>query len=201
MKAFLVNLALFCTFTSSSPEAIDSRTIKTPVTKPARVGQIFIVGNDRTKMMVILHQVHFYPGMTIDWSEIRQAEKNLARLGIFKCSPDGVVRPWIAVRDNSQNPDSEYKEVYIYVEEDDTGGVSLKHGLNAKGDWVFHLVVEERNLDPWRLPTNSEDLMSGRAFRGAGLAIGVDFQLTVPLSPICRPFVTLTGKWPASLGY
>ena len=45
--------------------------------RPARVGQIFIVGNDRTKMNVILRQVGLYPGQILSYPEIRLAEKNL----------------------------------------------------------------------------------------------------------------------------
>jgi len=200
MKAFLVNLALCCSFTSSPHETVDSRTVRVPVEKPARVGCIFIIGNQRTQMSVILNQVGLYPGQTFSKQQIYRAEMKLTRLGIFKFSPIDGIRPTIEARANLQNPDSEFKDIYIHVEEDDTGRASLKHGLNAKGDWVLQLAVEERNLDPWRLPTSIADFKDGEAFRGAGLAIGVDFQLTVPLSPICKPFVTLTGKWPVSLG-
>ena len=122
---------------------------------------------------------------------LRRATQNLARLRIVKDAPH------IEVVNNPQNPESEYKDVYIYVEEDETALASLKYGLNAKGDWVFHLVLEERNLDPFRFPNSSEDYAEGRAFRGAGWAVGVDFQLTVPLTPVCKPFVTCGGKWRA----
>ena len=68
---------------------------------PARVGQIYIIGNDRTMMNVILRQVGLYPGQVLSYPEIRLAEKNLARLGIFKSSPEGGGEPTIIeVEDN-----------------------------------------------------------------------------------------------------
>src|SRR5205085_10861259 len=99
--------------------------------KPARVGQIFVIGNDRTKMNVILRQVGLYPGQVLSYPEIRLAEKNLARLNIFKSSPDGAVRPTIEVRDNPQCPDSEFKDVIIRVEEDNTGSLLFGVGVNS----------------------------------------------------------------------
>jgi outer membrane protein assembly factor BamA len=197
MQAFIVNLALVCSFTSSSQEAIDQTTVKTPMKTPhPKVGQILIVGNDRTKMSVILDQVALYPGQLLSYPELRIAERNLAQMGIFKCSPDGAVRPTIEVTDGLGGPDSEYKDVIIHVEEDDTGTASLKSGLNSEGEWVLHLVVEERNFDPFRFPCDLEDLTSGRAFRGAGLTIGLDFQLKVPVFPLRAPCASLVSKLP-----
>jgi outer membrane protein assembly factor BamA len=195
MNALLINLVLVCSFSDSPQEAIDATIVKTPVKEPqVRIGQIFVTGNDRTKMSVILDQVGLYPGQTLSYPMIRQAEKNLARLGIFKYLPT------ITVRDCKENPASEYKDVFIRVEEDNTTHASLKHSRNAKGDWVIHLVVEERNFDPWCFPRNIDDIMKGNAFRGAGLTIGVDAQLTVPLSPLSVPYVTLVAKLPDSRG-
>jgi outer membrane protein assembly factor BamA len=196
MNAVVVSLACFCSFTSTSNDASDA-TVKAPPKKPeARVGQIYIIGNERTKMSVILDQVGMYPGQSVSFWQICRAEFKLARLGIFKCTPDGAVRPKIEVVSNPQNPESVYKDVYIHVQEDHTGRASLKHGLNAKGEWVLHFVVEERNLDPWRWPTSREDLLSGNAFRGAGLKVGVDCQFKVPVWPIRAPSVSLKAMLP-----
>jgi len=202
MKVLLVSVALLCSGTNSLREGIDSSTIKVPVEKkekkPARVGQIFVIGNTRTRMSVILRQFGLFLGQVLDYSEIRRAERNLARLNIFRCSPDGAVRPTITVVDGPEGPDSEFKDVIIKVEEDNTGVASLKSGLNSKGEQVIRVVIEERNFDPLRFPTSAEDLLSGRAFRGAGLSIGLHLEVKLAPRPLSVPSVSLGVKLPVT---
>ena len=55
---------------------------------PARVGQIFIVGNERTRQNVILRQLPLYPGQVLDLPRPAQlAERNLARLEHLRRQP------------------------------------------------------------------------------------------------------------------
>src|SRR5262249_5795493 len=131
-------------------------------------------------------------------SEILRAERNLARLNIFRCSPDSAVRPIIIVQDGPEGPDSEYKDVIIKVDEDNTGIASLKRGLNSKGEWVIRVVVEERNFDPFRFPTSGEDFLSGRAFRGAGLAVGLHLEVKIASRSLSAPSVSVGVKLPVS---
>lgn len=196
MKTCIVGLALLCLGSGSSREANDAATVKIAPPRCLRVGQLIIVGNTRTKQSVILDQVGLYPGQILTAAEIRAAEKRLARLGIFKCSPDGAVRPSIDVVDDPNCPNSVYKDVIIHIEEDNTAQVRFKPGFDPKGAWVFQILVEEKNFDPFRWPNSTEDIVEGRAFRGAGLAVGVDFRLTVPLYPVRAPSVFLRITMP-----
>jgi outer membrane protein assembly factor BamA len=199
MTVLLVSAALLCSGADSPREGIDSSTVKAPTEKkPLRVGQIFVIGNTRTKMSIILDQVRLYPGQVLDFSEIRRAERNLARLSIFRCSPDGAVRPTITVVDGPEGPDSVYKDVIIKVDEDNTGTASLKCDSDSKGERVIRVVVEERNFDPLRFPTSVEDLLSGRTFHGAGLAIGLHLEVKIAHGPLSAPSVSLGVKLPVS---
>jgi tetratricopeptide (TPR) repeat protein len=63
-----------------------------------QVGQIVIVGNERTPQNVILQSIPFSPGQIISDTDLRRAEANLAKLDIFDdgsmvevLDPDGVV--------------------------------------------------------------------------------------------------------------
>src|SRR5207245_507667 len=98
-----------------------------------RVGQIFIVGNERTRQDVILRQVRLYPGQVLSEADLRAAEKKLRRLNLFECKPDGSVRPTITVRDNPADPDSPYKDVLISVQEANTGSLMFGVGVNSSG--------------------------------------------------------------------
>jgi outer membrane protein assembly factor BamA len=197
MNVLLV-AALLCPATDAGREPLDSTTMRTPrkENSPCRVGNIFIIGNTRTKMSVILEQVDLYPGQILIYPEIRIAERNLRRLNIFKNTPDGATRPTIIVEDMPGDPDGEYKDVIIKVEEDETFGTSLKCGVNIRGDCVIRMSFEERNFDPFRFPTSCDDLFSGNAFRGAGLHVGVNIDLKLISWPMISPSISLGVKLP-----
>jgi outer membrane protein assembly complex protein YaeT len=135
---------------------------------PAYVGQIFIIGNERTRQNVILRQVPLYPGQLLTYPDLRAAERNLARLGIFDSSPDGAVHPTVTAVDNPQNPDSPYKDIQITVQEANTGSLLFGLGVNSDAGLTGSIVFNERNFDIARPPTSLDDLLSGTAFRGAG---------------------------------
>ncbi|MFM7151900.1 MAG: outer membrane protein assembly factor BamA, partial [Gemmataceae bacterium] len=135
---------------------------------PSRVGQVFIVGNERTKQNVILRQVPLYPGQVLSFPAMREAERNLARLNIFETSPDGSVRPTVSVLDNPLDPDSPYKDVLVSVQEASTGSLMFGLGVNSDSGLTGSIVLNERNFDITKIPTSFDDFLNGTAFRGAG---------------------------------
>jgi outer membrane protein assembly complex protein YaeT len=136
--------------------------------RPAVAGQVIIIGNDRTADNVILRQLPIYPGQVLTFPDLRQAERNLARLNIFEMAPDGSVRPTVSVRDNPFNPDSPVKDIVVNVQEASTGSLMFGAGVNSDQGLTGSIVLNERNFDLFRVPTSFEDLLSGNAFRGAG---------------------------------
>jgi outer membrane protein assembly complex protein YaeT len=131
----------------------------------AKVGQIIIVGNDVTKQNVILRQVPLYPGQVLSYPDLRVAEKNLQRLGIFNSNNEGV-RPTLTVLD--PDSDTEYKDVLITVEETQTGSLVFGVGVNSNSGLNGSIVLNERNFDITNIPTSWAELTSGKAFRGGG---------------------------------
>ena len=133
---------------------------------PARVGQIFIVGNEVTRQNVILRQVPLFPGQTLTYPDLRLAEKNLARLNIFEMNPQTGLRPTVQVID-PEGP-GEYKDVMISVNETQTGSLLFGVGVNSDAGLTGTIALNERNFDITKIPTSFEELLSGSAFRGAG---------------------------------
>src|SRR5262249_22732121 len=122
--------------------------------KPARVGQIIIVGNERTRQNVILRQVPLYPGQVLNYPAIREGERNLAKLGIFETNEETGVRPTITIVDNPQDPDNEFKDILVTVQETATGSLMFGLGVNSQSGLVGSIVLSERNFDAARWPTS-----------------------------------------------
>jgi outer membrane protein assembly complex protein YaeT len=133
---------------------------------PARVGQIIVVGNEVTRQNVILRQVPLYPGQILTYPDLRVAEANLARLNIFENNPETGVRPTVTVLD--PDSDSVFKDIQVSVKEMPTGSLMFGVGVNSDAGLNGSIVLNERNFDILRPPTSFEDLLSGRAWRGAG---------------------------------
>jgi outer membrane protein assembly factor BamA len=160
-------------------------TAKKPL---VRIAQIFVMGNERTRQDVILRQVPLYPGQVLSYPDLRAAERNLRRLNLFESSPDGSVRPTITVVDNPTDPEDPFKDVLISVQEANTGSLMFGVGVNSSGGPTGSILIEERNFDPLRWPTSLDDLLSGNAFRGAGMTfrlelLPADLTARVSLDP------------------
>src|SRR5262249_15945307 len=92
---------------------------------PARVGQVYVIGNEVTKQNVILRQVPLYPGQLLTYPDLRVAERNLARLNIFEMNPENGIRPTVSVLD--PEGDCPSKDILVNVKETQTG--SLLFGI------------------------------------------------------------------------
>ncbi len=163
--------------------------------KPVRVGEVIIVGNEKTRDDVIRREVPLYPGQVLSYPDLRTAERNLERLHIFEINPETGVRPTVTVIE--PDSDAEVKNVLVQVQETNTG--SLLFGVGVNGDAGLHGSIElnERNFDVTRIPCSYDDLLSGRAFRGAGQELRCELVINPDLSGPGRLFHmidVLTGK-------
>jgi outer membrane protein assembly complex protein YaeT len=133
---------------------------------PNRVGNVHIVGNVVTRDNVIRRQLEIYPGQILEWPNLKQAEVNLARLNIFEMNQELGIRPTVTVIDPES--DSIYKDILVSVQEARTGSLLFGVGVNSDAGLTGSIVLNERNFDILRPPTSWDDLLSGRAWRGAG---------------------------------
>jgi outer membrane protein assembly complex protein YaeT len=132
---------------------------------PARVGQIFIIGNLRTRQNVILRQVPLFPGQILTYPDLQLAENNLKRLGIFTSGQDGPL-PTVQVMPGQE--DKEFKDIRIDVTEANTGSLIFGLGVNSNSGLTGQIVLNERNFDITNPPTSLQDFFNGSAWRGAG---------------------------------
>src|SRR5205823_5578900 len=115
---------------------------------PARFGRVVIVGNTRTKQIVVLNALSdIEPGQVLTYPDLKIAERNLQRLNIFKSTPDGSIHPTVTVVDDPSNPLSEYKNILVQLEEDNTGSLMFGVGVNSDAGLTGSIVLAERNFD------------------------------------------------------
>jgi outer membrane protein insertion porin family len=141
--------------------------------KKAYVGEVIIVGNTITQDRVIREQVDLWPGQVLRYPELRLAEKNLARLGIFKFDPGKGIRPTVQVIETPGH----FKDILVKVEETVTGEVRFKTELDPLRGPLARLTIEERNFDLLGWPRSFADFSEGRAFRGAGQDLRLEITL------------------------
>ncbi len=130
------------------------------------IKNIVITGNERTQDRIIRRQLNLFPGQILSYPELRMAEENLNRLGLFKNDPANGIRPSVSVL----NPelDDPWKTVQVQVEEQPTGSFMVGVGVNSNIGLLGNIALNERNFDLFNFPTSFDDLLSGNAFRGAG---------------------------------
>lgn len=134
------------------------------------VGTVDIIGNTVTKDRVIRRMLGFYPGQVLRYPELRNAERDLARLNIFEMNPELGIRPTVTALENP----TPYKDVLVRVQETRTGSLMLGAGFNSNNGIVGSIVLNERNFDLFRFPTSFSDFFEGRAFRGAGQELRIE---------------------------
>jgi len=157
---------------------------------PAKVGRIFIVGNDVTQERVIARLLGIYPGQTLRYPELRIAEANLARANIFEMKPEDGIKPTVKVL--NPDADTEYKDILVELKETHTGSLMFGAGINSSSGVMGSIVLNERNFDIARLPTSWADITEGRAFRGAGQEFRIE---AVPGTQVQRYTVSFREPW------
>jgi hypothetical protein len=94
---------------------INSPTFAEALAPPnLRVGEVFVVGNERTPQTVILRQVPIYPGQILRPRVLRSGERNLARL-TWLFLVDKENRPQVRVID--PHAKTAFRDVLISVSE------------------------------------------------------------------------------------
>ncbi len=143
-----------------------------------RVGRVRIEGNEVTQDRVILNQMDIRPGQILEYPQLEVAKARLARLGIF--DPDNP--PTVEVIPAPNDWDSIYQDVLVRVKETRTGQFMIGGSVNTDIGLSGNITINERNFDILRFPTSWDDIVEGRAFRGAGqefrveAAPGVEFS-------------------------
>jgi len=107
-----------------------------------KIGMIRIIGNVQTETRVILRESLLVPGENFDSLKLKITQARLENIGYFKSVNVYAVRTQddISLGDN-------YRDIYIEVEEQQTGNVSLFSGFSSADNIFGGLDLTERNFN------------------------------------------------------
>src|SRR3990167_1267752 len=107
-----------------------------------KIGLIHIFGNTSTESNVILRESLLVPGETFDARKLKATQERLEAVGYFKSVNVYAVR-------SSEDAElgTNFRDVYIEVEETSTGNVSLFMGFNSTDEVFGGLDLTERNFN------------------------------------------------------
>jgi outer membrane protein insertion porin family len=113
----------------------------------AFIDKIRIIGNDKTKDVVIRRELNLKPGEKYDGVKMDVARQRLSNLGLFK-TVDLYPDPTTA---------SANRDLFVEVEEDRTGELSFGAGYSSVDKLIGFLEISQGNFDLFNFPTFTGD--------------------------------------------
>ena len=135
-----------------------------------RVGLIRVFGNVSTKTPVILHETILIPGEIFNTIKLKATEKKLLNMRYFK-----NVNVYIVKGTESTLLQGNYRDVYIEVEETNTGQFSAFLGYSSVEELFAGISVTENNFNHEGLYYMWRDGL--RALRGGGEYLQLTTQI------------------------
>lgn len=153
-------------------------------------GEVRIQGNFLTKDKVIRRQIRLQPGRPLDARELEESEERLRRTRLFgepirvavQAPRRGSLLGEDEDTDDLEDRSAEVRDVLYEIREKNTGSINFGIAVGTDSGLVGEISLRQDNFDIADLPETFTELLTGRAFRGAGqrfllsVAPGVDIS-------------------------
>lgn len=136
----------------------------------SKTGLVIIRGNDLTQQKVIRRHIRTRPDRPLDTTSLEESRRHIERLRLFE---PGSVKLTIQPPDPSM---PEHRDVLVEVEETNTGSLGFGVGIQSDLGLIGSISLSQRNFDIADVPDSFEELITGRAFRGAGQVFNLAVQ-------------------------
>ena len=134
---------------------------------PSNVGKVTVRGNGVTRTKVILRELRgITPGRPFDRTLFDRTERRLNETPLFAAATITLL---------GQAGDK-YRDVLIEVAERNTGSINFGVTVSSDAGLLGAIDITQRNFDVTDLPESLDDLLSNRAFRGAGQTFNLTLQ-------------------------
>jgi outer membrane protein assembly factor BamA len=149
--------------------------------KPFKLGRVLVKGNSRTQDKIVLREMRVTPGQKYDSAEVNDAADRLRGTRYFD-----------AVTITPIGEDPEVRDLLVEVTEARTASFGVGAGINSNGGLAGTFTYEQRNFDLTDWPDSLGDVISDRAFIGAGQ----NFRITLePGTEATNASVRFTEPW------
>ena len=132
-----------------------------------RVGNIFVKGNYKSQDKLVLREFRdLVPGTQFNSAELQDSTERLRRLpyfgGLVQVTPIGD-QPGV-------------RDLLVEVTEARTAQFNIGAGVNSNGGVGANITYEQRNFDIGNMPSSWDDVLSDRAFTGAGQVLRISLE-------------------------
>lgn len=137
-----------------------------------RTGEVIIQGNELTKDAVIRRHLELKPDRPADPGALEESKRRIDQTNLFDRSKGGVKLTF-------QQPDPAnpgYRDLLTEVEETNTGNFNIGASVSSDAGLFGIIGITQKNFDVTDTPDSAGELVSGRAFRGAGQTFSIQAQ-------------------------
>ena len=132
----------------------------------AYVEAINVLGNTRTKDIVIRREIDLVPGEEFNTVKLDGSLRRLRNLGYFEAVEAGY----------APGSEANLSTVNIRVKEGKTGVFRVGAGFSSNDSFIGSIAVTQRNFDYKDLPKSWHDFLVGNAFVGDGQTLSLNAQ-------------------------
>ena len=136
--------------------------------KPIHAGRIIVVGNERSQDKLALRELRMQPGQLYNSGAVEDAVDRLRGSPYFKAATVEPIPP------AGGEPDT--RDVLVNVTEQQTASIGAGAAVNSNLGLNGNFTYEQKNFDVANVPSRVDDLLSDRAFTGAGQELRLNFQ-------------------------
>ncbi len=133
--------------------------------KPFHVGRILVKGNSRSMEKLVLRELHVSPSQLYNSGELSDALDRLRGTPYFD---NATITP-IGNQPNT-------RDLLVEVHERQTASLSVGAGINSSLGIAGNFTFEQKNFDIANPPSSARDILSDRAFTGAGQTLRLNFE-------------------------
>jgi outer membrane protein assembly complex protein YaeT len=133
--------------------------------KPFHLGRAIVKGNSKTQEKVVLRELRTQAGELYNSGELLAATDRLRGTPYFSSASITPV-----------GDDAEFRDIVVEVEERRTATILFGAGVNSNGGVAGNITYEQSNFDIGNWPESARDILSDRAFVGAGQNFRASFE-------------------------
>jgi outer membrane protein insertion porin family len=149
--------------------------------KPFKLGRVIVKGNTKTQDKVVLREMRVAPGQQYNAAEVQDATDRLRGTPYFQ---NATITPI--------GDDAEVRDLLVEVTEARTATFGVGAGINSNGGVGANITYEQRNFDLTNWPNSFDEILSDRAFIGAGQ----NFRITLePGTQATNASIRFTEPW------